>query len=111
MIKGSKTRVSLGFSGQIQTAFVERLNLTLRELAAPLRRCTWSLAHDEATLALYLGWVRTYYHFMRYHEALTLTQPDSRRRTSRTPMMAAHLTRRRWSVVDFLALPLAEYLA
>ena len=35
----------LGCSGRIQTSYIERSNLTLRELIAPLSRRTWSLAH------------------------------------------------------------------
>lgn len=34
--------LALDFSGKVQTAFIERLNLTLRELMAPLSRRTWS---------------------------------------------------------------------
>lgn len=37
----------LGYSGKVQTAFVERANLTLREMIAPLSRRTWSIAHDR----------------------------------------------------------------
>jgi hypothetical protein len=55
----------MGLSGSIQTAFVERLNLTLRQMIAPLVRRTSSLGHSEASLALYLEWARTYYHFVR----------------------------------------------
>jgi IS1 family transposase/transposase-like protein len=97
---------ALGYSGRVQTAFVERLNLTLREMVAPLRRRTWSLADNEASLALYLEWARTYYHFMRYHEALRLTFPDLHRFRSRTPMMAAKRTHKRWTVEQFLTMPL-----
>ncbi len=40
------------------TAFVERVNLTLREHVPPLSRRTWSLARDEHTLQLYIEWGR-----------------------------------------------------
>jgi IS1 family transposase len=100
----------MGLSGAIQTAFVERLNLTLRQMVAPLIRRTWSLAHSEASLARYLEWARTYYHFIRYHDALRVQFPTSTRYRSRTPMMAAGLTTKRWSVEDFLRLPLPATL-
>jgi hypothetical protein len=75
-----------------------------------LIRRTWSLAHSEASLALYLEWARTYYHFVRYHDALRVPFPTSTRYPSRTPMMAARLPTKRWSVQDFLRLPLPATL-
>jgi hypothetical protein len=42
-------------SGQIQTAFVERLKLTLRHLVAALRRKTWALAYNVRNLTLARG--------------------------------------------------------
>ena len=36
---------ALELSGLVQTSYVERSNLTLRELIAPLSRRTWSLAY------------------------------------------------------------------
>ena len=38
---------SVGLSGLIQTAFIERANLTIRQSVAPLRQKTWSLAQSE----------------------------------------------------------------
>jgi IS1 family transposase len=35
----------IGLTGKIQTAYIERLNLTLRHLVAALSRRTWALAH------------------------------------------------------------------
>ena len=43
---------AIGLSGQIQTAFIERLNLTLRHLVAALRRRTWALSVQRAHLTL-----------------------------------------------------------
>jgi len=96
---------ALALSGRIHTAFVERLNLTLRELIAPLSRRTWSLAYHEASLALCVEWGRTYYHFARYHQSLRFQLPSGRYR-SRTPAMAAGLTRKRWTVRELLELTL-----
>jgi len=47
------------------TAYVERVNLTLREHIAPLSRRTWSLASDLHALWLHIEWGRAYYHFCR----------------------------------------------
>src|SRR5262249_41625861 len=73
------------------TAYVERVNLTLRQHIPPLARRTWSLACDEHSLWAYLDWGRAYYHFCRYHEALPLTGRGPPRYRSRTPAMPAGL--------------------
>ncbi len=100
-----KALLELGLTGQIQTAFVERLNLTLRQLASPLGRRTWSLSYDKYHLRLHLEWVRTYYHFVRPHHSLSLLFNNGRRQL-RTPAMAAGLTFKRWSVEQILHMPL-----
>jgi hypothetical protein len=106
----------LGLSGQLNTAFVERLNLTLRQMVAALVRRTWSTAQEAPQLLSHLHWWQAYYHFVRPNEALrvVLAQPIDRggkrvpqRYRQRTPAMAAGLTARRWSVREVLALPFA----
>jgi hypothetical protein len=91
--------------GKINTAFVERLNLTIRQGVAFLLRRTWAIAQFTPELALYLQWWRGYYHFARYHESLRIkfSQPVQRKGKqtprqyrSRTPAMAAGLASRRW---------------
>ena len=47
-----------GESGTIQTAFVERLNLTVRQAVTALTRRTWSIAQSSAELILHLEWWR-----------------------------------------------------
>ena len=58
-------------------AFVERLNLTMRQGVSALIRRTWARAESASELALRLEWWRAHYHFVRYHQALqvTLAQP------------------------------------
>jgi hypothetical protein len=106
----------LGLSGRLTTAFVERLNLTVRQSVAALVRRTWSTAQEAPELLLHLEWWRAYYHFVRPHEALRveLGQPLERggkrqrqRYRQRTPAMAAGVVSRRWTVRDLLTLPLA----
>ncbi len=97
---------ALRLTGRIMTAFVERVNLTLREHIPPLSRRTWSLARDEHSLWTHLEWGRAYYHFCRYHASLRLPSQRPHRYRSRTPAMAAGLTRRRWRVSDLLLMPL-----
>src|SRR5262249_53733801 len=55
----------LGLSGKLNTAFVERVNLTLRQSVAALIRRTWSTMHEAPYLLLHLDWWRAYYHFVR----------------------------------------------
>jgi IS1 family transposase len=109
------TLQQLGLSGQLNTAFVERVNLTLRQGVAPLARRTWATAQGAPSLVAHLEWWRAYYHFVRPHGSLRvpLAQPIerggrrvSRRYRRRTPAMAAGLTSWRWTVQDLLRLPL-----
>jgi transposase InsO family protein len=99
---------ALSLSGIVQTAFVERANLTLRELIAPLSRRTWSIAYDKHHLRLHIQWGLAYYHFCRPHQSLTLPIRGPSKRRYRTPVMAANLVRRRWAVRDLLQLPVPE---
>ncbi len=106
---------TLGLSGRLNTAFVERINLTLRQGVAALARRTWATAQATPALLAHLEWWRSYYHFVRLHASLRvpLAQPIERggRRIrrhyrQRTPAMAAGLTSRRWTVRDLLQVPL-----
>jgi IS1 family transposase len=109
------SRQTLGLSGRLNTAFVERLNLTLRQGVAALARRTWATAQTAPALVAHLEWWRGYYHFVRVHGSVRvpLTRPVerggrrlARRYRQRTPAMAAGLTSRRWSVRDLLLMPL-----
>jgi len=106
----------LGFSGRLNTAFIERVNLTVRHGIAALARRTWATAQQSPHLLAYLEWWRAYYHFVRPHEALrvALLQPGERggnrlaqRYRPRTPAMAAGRTTRRWTAREVLACPLS----
>jgi IS1 family transposase len=105
----------LGLSGRLNTAFVERVNLTLRQGVAALARRTWSTAQATPSLLAALEWWRAYYHVVRPHASLRvpLAQPLERggrrlprRYRQRTPAMAAGLTSWRWTVRELLLFPL-----
>lgn len=105
----------LGLSGRLNTAFVERANLTLRQGVAALTRRTWATAQQAPTLLIHLEWWRGYYHFVRPHTSLRvrLARPIERggrrlprRYHQRTPAMAAGLTSCCWTVRDLLLYPL-----
>ncbi len=108
---------SSGGSGTIQTAFVERLNLTVRQAVSGLARRTWSLAQSPAELMLHLEWWRAYYHFARPHTSLSQSLAESRlpgrkrlppHRRPWTPAQAAGITDHRWTHVELLSHPLPK---
>ena len=109
------TLQGLGFSGRLNTAFIERVNLTVRHGVAALARRTWATAQQSPHLLAHLEWWRAYYHFVRPHVSLrvALMQPRARggrllaqRYRQRTPAMAAGRTNRRWSTREVLCYPL-----
>ena len=67
----------LGLSGRLNTAFIERVNLTVRHGVAALARRTWATAQQSPYLLAHLEWWRAYYHFVRPHASLrvALVQP------------------------------------
>jgi hypothetical protein len=92
----------LGWSGTLQTAFVERVNLTVRQSSAALTRRTWATAQTAGGLQHQVAWWRGYYHFVRPH--LGLRQHGR----ACTPAMAAGLTTHRWTTAEFLGYPCAQ---
>jgi transposase InsO family protein len=105
----------MGFSGRLNTAFIERVNLTIRHGIASLARRTWATAQPSPHLLANLEWWRAYYHFVRPHQSLrvALVQPGERggnrlaqRYRQRTPAMAAGRTTRRWTAREVLSCPL-----
>ena len=106
----------LGLSGRLNTAFIERVNLTVRHGVAALARRTWATAQQTPQLLAHLEWWRAYYHFVRPHEALRvrLVHPHARggnrlaqRYQQRTPAMVAGRTTRRWTAREVLCHPLS----
>jgi hypothetical protein len=87
------------FSGKVQTAFIERVNLSLRHGIAPLARRYWAPYRSPETLLLHLELYRAYYHFIRSHQSL------KRGTLSRTPAMAAGLTDHHWMFHEWLVTP------
>jgi hypothetical protein len=105
----------LGHSGRLNTAFIERVNLTVRHGVAALARRTWATSQRASQLLAHLEWWRAYYHFVRPHQSLRvrLVQPRERggkrwaqRYRQRTPAMAAGRTHRRWTAREVLSCPL-----
>jgi transposase-like protein len=91
--------------GQINTAFIERLNATVRQCLACLGRRSRSLARQAHTLQAGMFLVGCVYNFCNDHASLRLPLWISERRcrwVQRSPAMAAGLTDHRWSVLELL---------
>ena len=103
---------SNGLSGNINTSFVERANLTIRQSVSKMTRRTWGPAQYKSELEDHLYWWLAYYHFARPHESLRvrMEEPVQRKGKQRprlykkmTPAMAAGLTSRRWTVKELIS--------
>ena len=81
-------------SSTVNTSFIERLNLTIRQSSAYLSRRTLSHARVQDTLEAHLELLRCYYNFARPHGALKFG------REMRTPAMQAGLATRRLTLRD-----------
>ena len=104
----------LGFTGSINTAFIERLNLTLRQGLAAVTRRSWATAQLAPELETHLEWWRAWYLFCRPHLSLRLKldtpkarkgRQAVRRYQDRTPAMVASLTNHVWTVDELLLFP------
>lgn len=103
-----------GWNGVLQTAFVERVNLTVRRGLAMFARRSWSTTQTIAQLKDGFAWWRAYYHFVKPHEALRIELVTPRERggkripqryRARTPAVTAGVTDHRWTVVELLSYP------
>jgi len=85
-----------GYGWHINTAFVERLNLTLRQHVCALARRTCHLAKTQAGLERSLALFQAYYNVCLPHASL------SSARQPKTPAMAAGITTQVWSLRELL---------
>ena len=81
-------------SQTLNTSFVERLNLTIRQASAYLRRRSPCHARGEDHLRSHVELVRCHYNFVRPHRALRFG------RETRTPAMQAGLVSTRLALSD-----------
>ena len=65
---------SVVLSGRINTSFVERINLPIRQCVSKLTRRTWGSAHFTPELLEHLEWWRAYHHFVRSMKACKWTR-------------------------------------
>ena len=88
---------ALGWRGVLQTAFVERVNLTIRRGLAMLAPRSWATTQTLVQLQDGFAWWRVYYHLVKPHESLRVELAAPRDRggkrvarpySKRTPAMA-----------------------
>jgi hypothetical protein len=96
---------------QINTSFVERLNLTIRQHVAAIGRRVSTLCKGEDGLRQQLALYHCYYNFCLPHVSLRLPLPQpeptngpgsARLWQPRTPAMAAGLTNHVWTLREVL---------
>jgi hypothetical protein len=96
---------------QINTAFIERANLTIRQHVAAVGRRVMTLCKGEAGLQQQLAVYQVYYNFCLPHAALRLPLPQpeptngsgsAKRWQLRTPAMVAGLTDHVWTLQEVL---------
>ena len=91
--------------GSTDTSFVERLNLTIRQGSAYLRRCSPCHARCEDQLRGHVELLRCHYNFVRPHRALKFG------RETRTPAIQAGVVSNRLTWSDIFTAPgLSRYL-
>jgi transposase-like protein/IS1 family transposase len=91
-------------AGDINTAYIERLNATFRSCLTSLARRTRALTRTSASLHAGTYLVGTVYNFCTEHESLRLPGLiGGHKWLGRTPAMAAGLTTHCWSVKELLS--------
>ena len=114
MVFGTMERVQQVLSAcgrKINTAFVERLNLDIRQRVAAVGRRVNTLCQGEAGLRQQLAVYHVYYNFCLPHSSLRQPLPvpeptngsgSAKLWQPRTPAMAAGLTNHIWSLQEVL---------
>jgi len=93
-----------GKQGQINTAYIERDNLTLRQELHRLARKTLGFSKNRRELQSALDFMDAHNNFVRPHRALRLSAPSNGNQSSipRTPAMAAGISNHVWPLEELL---------
>ena len=103
-------RETQGTWGTFNTAYVERLNATLRTWIPALTRRSRHAGTEESVEAGFF-WVSVVYNFTRCHPSLMQRHLVSGERLDRTPAMALGLTDRRWTAEEVVRYRLPPHTA
>lgn len=89
-------------SNSVNTTFVERNNLTLRQQNGRLQRKTLQFSKEKELLSDQLHLFLGYYHFIRSHKGLKVKNDKGKKKwIERTPMMATGITDHIWTFREF----------
>ncbi len=102
---GAERLAQLGL--KIGTSFLERLNLTIRQSLAPLKRKTLGYSKARENLKKQVIFFQVFYNFARPHMSLRERISDSDQRFQnkwipKTPGMAAGITEHVWTFRELL---------
>jgi IS1 family transposase len=109
--KAAVEQVLAAHGWQINTAFIERINLSIRQHVAAVGRRVMTLCKGEDGLRQQLALYHTYYNFCLPHASLRQPRPEpeptngngsAKRWYPRTPAMAAGLTDHVWTLREVL---------
>ena len=90
-------------SSHINTAFIERNNLTIRERNRRLTRKTLGFSKKKKLLVSSLNIYFGIYHFVKTHKGLRIQVDQNERKwIQRTPMMAAGITDHVWTLSELI---------
>jgi len=93
-----------GKDGQINTAYIERDNLTLRQELNRLARKTLGFSKNRRELQSALNFIDAHDNFVKPHGALRVKAKSKRNRhwIPRTPAMAAGISNHVWALEELL---------
>ncbi len=93
-----------GVEGQINTSYIERDNLTLRQELRRLTRKTIGFSKNRRQLQHALHFIDAHDNFVKPHSSLRLrgTSGEPRRCLARTPVMAAKISDHVWTLEELL---------
>jgi len=116
-IFGSETEIEKIISelshSTINTAFIERVNLTLRQEISKLNRRGLGFAKTYLGLSAHLTFYQFYYNFCRSHHSLRIPTTINLSTTTKTwepqtPAMAAGLTSHIWTISELITTPIPK---
>lgn len=95
--KATQILQELGIGNTVNNAYIERLNLTLRNHCSRLIRRSICFSKKLLKLEEHIAILQAYYNLCRFHKSL------KKEGVKRTPCMAAGLTDHCWSVEELLS--------
>jgi len=95
--------LGVGSSGRISTAYIERLNLTIRNSLARFVRRGMNCSKDLMMHSHAIDFFQAWYNFVKPHKSLRIEINEGRKRWKQhTPAMADGLTDHIWSLKELL---------